>query len=261
MKDAFQENWKKWLLMLLGGLAGVFILGALTNAMMEGLGNSMSGEGFAPNFSPEVIFSKTSLIYGIVEVVICGIIYGVYLANPAKGVANKMLNSKAERVEGALENSRWMTEKERNELFPHTMYNSLGSLKKDGVPLYAVYNSKKKDMDINLISPAHGIIIGATGSGKTTTFVNPVVQILGHSAAGSSMICTDPKGELFQMHSKLLSEHGYKCMVLDLRDPYSSFRWNPLGSIFDNYQQYVQMGDDIYERTDSIQEVIDSGEL
>ena len=261
MKEQIQDNWRKWLFMLLGGLVGIFILGALTNAMMAGLAGSMSGEGFKPDFSPQTIFSKTSLIYGVVEVVILGIIYGVYLANPAKGVANNMLNSKADRVEGALENSRWMTEKERNELFPHTMYNSLGSLKKDGVPLYAVYNSKKKDMDINLISPAHGIIIGATGSGKTTTFVNPVVQILGHSAAGSSMICTDPKGELFQMHSKLLDAHGYKCMVLDLRDPYSSFRWNPLGSIFDNYQNYVQMGDDIYERTDPIQDVIDSGEL
>jgi type IV secretion system protein VirD4 len=116
-------------------------------------------------------------------------------------------------------------------------------------------------MDINIISPAHGIIIGATGSGKTTTFVNPVVQILGHSSAGSSMICTDPKGELFQMHSKLLADHGYKCMVLDLRDPYSSFRWNPLGSIYDNYQHYVTMGDDIYERTDDIAEVVASGEL
>ena len=66
--------------------------------------------------------------------------------------------------------------------------------------------------------------------------VGGLVQILGHSAAGSSMICTDPKGELFQMHSKMLTDHGYKCMVLDLRDPYSSFRWNPLADFYDRYQ-------------------------
>ncbi|MCR5675649.1 MAG: type IV secretory system conjugative DNA transfer family protein [Lachnospiraceae bacterium] len=259
LKEKLQENWRKWLFIGLGGLLGMFILGGLTNALMAGLGFMAAGEGYRPDFT--VFISKTSFIYGFVEALIIGVVYVMFLSNPAGNSAKRMLNSKAERVEGALENSRWMEEKERNELFPKTEFSKLGGLKKDGIPLYAVYNSKKKDMDINIMSPAHGIIIGATGSGKTTTFVNPVVQILGHSCAGSSMICTDPKGELFQMHSKLLADHGYKCMVLDLRDPYSSFRWNPLGSIYDNYQHYVTMGDDIYERTDDIADVVASEEL
>ncbi len=261
LQETLKENGRKWLLYGIGGVLGMLILGVLTNAAMSGLHFMAEGEGYRPDFSPAVVFSSTSFIYGFVEVLIIGIVYVMFLSNPAGKSSKRMLNSKAERVEGALENSRWMEEKERNELFPKTEFSKLGALKKDGIPLYAVYNSKKKDMDINIISPAHGIIIGATGSGKTTTFVNPVVQILGHSSAGSSMICTDPKGELFQMHSKLLADHGYKCMVLDLRDPYSSFRWNPLGSIYDNYQHYVTMGDDIYERTDDIAEVVASGEL
>ena len=261
LQETLKENGRKWLLYGIGGVLGMLILGVLTNAAMSGLHFMAEGEGYRPDFSPAVVFYSTYFIYGFVEVLIIGIVYVMFLSNPAGKSSKRMLNSKAERVEGALENSRWMEEKERNELFPKTEFSKLGALKKDGIPLYAVYNSKKKDMDINIISPAHGIIIGATGSGKTTTFVNPVVQILGHSSAGSSMICTDPKGELFQMHSKLLADHGYKCMVLDLRDPYSSFRWNPLGSIYDNYQHYVTMGDDIYERTDDIAEVVASGEL
>ena len=41
-------------------------------------------------------------------------------------------------------------------------------------------------------------------------------------------------------------------MVLDLRDPYSSFRWNPLGDIYDRYQLYLKTGEEIYERTDAV---------
>ena len=81
-----------------------------------------------------------------------------------------------------------------------------------------------------------------------------MIQILGASAAGSSMICTDPKGELFQLHSGTLERRVYKVMVLDLRDPYSSFRWNPLGDIYDRYQQYCNTGNRIGKHMDSVDE-------
>ena len=175
-------------------------------------------------------------------------------AKQGKGILGK--GKKNEINDSPLENSRWMTQKEVNENFPPAQFTKLKDNKKDGIPLYAIYNSKKKELDINIASGMHSLVIGATGSGKTTTFVNPMVQILGHSAAGSSMICTDPKGELFQMHSKMLSDHGYKCMVLDLRDPYSSFRWNPLADFYDRYQIYLHVGDEVYRRHD---DVTDSG--
>ena len=46
-----------------------------------------------------------------------------------------------------------------------------------------------RDMGVN-----KALVISATGSGKTTTFINPMIQLLGATAAGSSMIMTDPKG-------------------------------------------------------------------
>ena len=41
-------------------------------------------------------------------------------------------------------------------------------------------------------------------------------------------------------------------MVLDLRDCYNSYRWNPLTPIYRIYQQYIQKGNEIYKRTDDL---------
>ncbi len=208
-------------------------------------------------FTWSVLLNGYTYLYGIVAEAFIAVLYFA-LSNGMPGKnASKMLKGKVQGIEGNLENSRFLTDSERDDLFPKKSFDKLGEEKKDGVAVYAVYNQKKKKLDINLMAPCHGIIIGATGSGKTTTFVNPLIQILGHAAAGSSMICTDPKGELFQMHSKMLKEHGYNCMVLDLRDPYSSFRWNPLGDIYDRYQLYLKTGDEIYENSFPISEAKD----
>ncbi len=229
------------------------LLGGLTEILLISVMNTFKGYQFGFVFSWDAFFSPQAILFGLVEVAVIVVLYMIFCITPNGKTARRILNSvNAERVEGALENSRFLTQKETDDLFPAAKFKSLDKLKKDGIPVYAVYDPKRKDVNMNIMSPAHGIIIGATGSGKTTTFINPVIQILGHASAGSSMICTDPKGELFQMHSKMLTEQGYKCMVLDLRDPYSSFRWNPLGEIFDNYQSYVNTGSEIYERRDSI---------
>ena len=146
--------------------------------------------------------------------------------------------SKLNQVEANLENSRWMTGAERDKIFTSCKYSELANMKKDGVPIRALFDGKS-DMKITFNSPCHGLIIGSTGSGKTTTFINPMIQLLGASGAGSSMIMTDPKGELFSLHSKFLKDRGYDVKVLDLRDAYHSYRWNPLEPLWDAYQEYL----------------------
>ena len=166
-----------------------------------------------------------------------------------KSGTKKLLGGAAKGVDSPLENSRFLTDKERDKYFPGFDFDDAASSSKDGIPVRAVLD-KKGHLQVNLLGGAHSLVIGATGSGKTTTFINPMIQILGATSAGSSMIMTDPKGELFSLHSKYLQSRGYNVMVLDLRDTYSSYRWNPLESIWDMYQDYVQAGKGIFVHRD-----------
>jgi len=238
---------------VLAFLLGTILLGFGINTLFSCVVPSMLGiyEGSMIDYS--LLFQLDTYLYGAG---CCALIVLLYLLfrRPTAKRAKKLMKNKVENFDSNLENSRFMTEKEKDFNFTPYQFTKLNESKKDGVPVYAEYNKKKKELNINLASPMHGLIIGATGSGKTTTFINPMIQILGNSSAGSSMICTDPKGELFQLHSKKLVERGYKVMVLDLRDPYSSFRWNPLGDIYDRYQLYLNTGNEIYKHFEPISE-------
>ena len=160
-------------------------------------------------------------------------------------------SGKLKQVETNLENSRWMTDAERDKIFKPHKYSKLHEVKKDGIPVMAKLTDKDKDMKVVFNSPCHSLVIGSTGSGKTTTFVSPMIQLIGASGAGSSMIMTDPKGELFALHSKYLVSRGYDVKVIDLRDTYSSYRWNPLDMIWDNYQRFLNAHNEAYARKDS----------
>ena len=181
---------------------------------------------------------------GSVVVVLIWLLSGSNLESLMMERSGTFLGSKKGKpdvVQGSLENSRYLTDQERDKYFPEHVYSALGNVKKDGIPVRAVLD-KKNRLQVNFLPGAHSLVIGATGSGKTTTFINPMIQLLGATAAGSSMIMTDPKGELFDLHSKFLKSRGYNVLLLDLRDTYSSSRWNPLDGIWDMYQEYVEAG-------------------
>lgn len=234
-------------------LGTVILTGYAIETMLLNLAEVLSTGNWAAFFDWRVFLHPQMYLYGLVATVFGALLYALFGSNVLSAKStDKMLGRKAKGIDGALENSRFMTMREMNDLFKPYKFSKLSAVQKDGVPVYATY--KGHELKVNLSSPMHALIIGSTGSGKTTTFINPMIQILGATSAGSSMIVTDPKGELFQMHSKFLKSRGYKCMVLDLRDPYSSFRWNPLEDLYNRYQQYLSVGNEIYKRRDSVQE-------
>ena len=202
------------------------------------------------------------LVLAIVLVLFTGI-YGVFInKNFFKMLFTSSDNLKQVK-DSNLENSRWMNETEKKKIFKVHKYSELAEVKKDGIPVQATLSKNGKDMDVCFNSPCHSIIIGSTGSGKTTTFVSPMIQLLGSTGAGSSMVITDPKGELFSLHSKYLQERGYDVKVVDLRDTYSSYRWNPLDGIYDAYTDYRTAHTKAYKRSDNVFESglkLDGGE-
>ena len=72
----------------------------------------------------------------------------------------------------------------------------------------------------------HNLIIGSTGSGKTTAIIYPMIELL--AKHGESMVITDPKGELYEKKSNMLRSKGYNIVVLNFRDPGRGNAWNPM---------------------------------
>lgn len=125
-----------------------------------------------------------------------------------------------------LEEARFQSEEEMNKNYETYDFEELKDRKITG----AIIKAKEEDghLKVTFAKPAHTLVIGTTGSGKTATFVNPSIQILSELKNHPSMLISDPKGELYQSNAKALRDKGYEVKVLDLRNPYNSVRWNPL---------------------------------
>ncbi len=98
-----------------------------------------------------------------------------------------------------------------------------------GIPL--VNDGKKLWVDNG---EYHNLVIGSTGSGKSQTIVEPMVELL--IKKGESMIITDPKGELFKAASVYMKERGYNVVVLNFREPQNGNAWNPLTLPYQYYK-------------------------
>lgn len=73
---------------------------------------------------------------------------------------------------------------------------------------------------------SHTLIIGSTGSKKTRLVIMPTLETI--ARAGESVICTDPKGELYERTSGMFAEKGYELRVFNLREPLRSHGWSVL---------------------------------
>ena len=142
--------------------------------------------------------------------------------------------------ENDLEDTEWLTTKKLRKLkeFTVTTWDKVAE-KDDEIVIGA--EKKGKAVEIISTSALHALIVGTTGSGKTTGFVDQNIAILGRSKGKPSMIIADPKKELYEKHAKQLESEGYKISTLDLREPYSSARWNPMQVLIRRIRQVREL--------------------
>jgi type IV secretion system protein VirD4 len=195
----------------------------------------------------------TALLTDSMTLTYSGLIFmliGVYYLNKMTKDDYVSGSSKKSRTKDGKEleqyyNSRLVTEKELKyeKKFMYTLYQDLKRFKRDGIIIRAEY--KKNKLHVNMYKPIHAIVVGTTGSGKTTTFVSPSIQILAETASKPSMVISDPKGELYDLHANKLRLAGYDVQVIDLREPDKSARWNPLERAYDFYQRAHNLTNEI----------------
>lgn len=100
---------------------------------------------------------------------------------------------------------------------------------KDGLLIMA--ERRKNKMEVVLTAPIHATLIATTGTGKTSTYVSPFIEVLSRTATNPCMIITDPKGELYRRHATTLKRNGYKVHVVNMSMTYRSTLWNPFNDI------------------------------
>ena len=195
---------------------------------------------FKFSISSEILLSYKTYLYAFeVFAIIMLIFLFVWYKGAFKNPKTLMSTNEKDVIYTGLEQAHFQTDEEILKNYKTISYNDLPNIEVEGIPVKA--EETKKDFNITLAKPAHTLIIGTTGSGKTTTFISPTIQILANTKSEPSMLISDPKGELYALHAKSLLKRGYEVKILDLRNPYCSIRWNPLEKPFEMYQEMLSL--------------------
>ena len=126
--------------------------------------------------------------------------------------------------------SRWLKESEMKTA-PDIVKVPVNAETADGAGIVVINDGKNMYVDN---AHHHTMVVGQTGSGKSTALVNPLIFSL--MKKGESMIITDPKGELFTNFSEMLKKRGYKIFALNFREPNLGNAWNPLALPYQLYK-------------------------
>lgn len=210
---------------------GIFIVFAIfllyLCALITGNISSFGSTGTFSGLSPFPGLSKylgATLILFVIFIVLIFTSVSSYIFERKKGIGFEISEKENKGY------SRWSKEKEiKNDAGVEVVDPLAKESEFAGIPL--VNDGKHLWVDNG---EYHNLVIGSTGSGKSQTIVEPMVELL--IKKGESMIITDPKGELYKASSDYMKERGYNVVVLNFREPQNGNAWNPLTLPYQYYK-------------------------
>lgn len=211
----------------------ILVFGSLSYILSVVFAMLIDAKTFSMDLIPEFLWaSKTQTIFFVIGGL--ALVFGLLNFVVGGDKSKPKMKGKDE-----LENQHFMTDAELEKAFKGIDFNELKNISSRGIPFYAKFH--KGHLKVRLTPDCHCLIIGATGTGKTVSFVEPAVQIISEYKNKPSMFITDPKGEIYNHHSQKLKDSGYDVKLLDLVDPYNSLLWNPLEFIYKNWQKQLHL--------------------
>ena len=221
-RESRKKSWK-------GGVGiGVFV--AVCVSVLIAFAFALAGNDFAEIAGNSNYWLSVGVVNGLLLIAFL-LMYRI----DAQNVAMK---------ENDLEDTEWLTTKRLKKLKEFTV-TTWDKMPEHDDEIVIGAEKKGKGLEIISTSALHALIVGTTGSGKTTGFVDQNIAILGRSKGKPSMIIADPKKELYEKHAKQLESEGYTISTLDLREPYSSARWNPMQVLIRRIRQVRELQNDL----------------
>lgn len=197
-------------------------------------------------FSAKLLFNRTVLLVAAAIFLVCliGITF-VSLKTIFTGYS-KMISKTTKLKSNLYGSSDWQTQEEMNKNYKQIPWREVPITFDAQGFVIASQKNKAGNITINRVTETHSLVLATTRVGKTTYFISPNIQYLGNCINRPSMFITDPKGELYGHNSQFLKDRGYNIFVFNLDEPTKSFKYNPLGIIWDFYHTYKATGDTSY---------------
>lgn len=183
------------------------------------------GINFFAGFFPPYLLPTLIVFISVFIVILLSVSSYIFEKEKGSGIGLK-IGDKEEKGY-----SRWLKESEIKK-FKDVVKIDIKSGEATGAGIPLINDGKTMYVDN---SENHTLVIGATGSGKSTCLVNAQIESI--ARAGESLIVTDPKGELYGDHSEMLRSKGYNIVVLNFREPTMGNSWNPLALPYDYYKK------------------------
>ena len=156
------------------------------------------------------------LIWFIIAVIFVLSVYNIYFTIKKAKIENKGIYFKEK--DGTFGTANWSNLEEAKEVL------SIGN--ENGLIFGKTEKGESISLPENTYLNKNVAIFGSSGSKKSRAFA--MINILKQAVLGRSLICTDPKSELYKKSCVYLKNKGYTVKILNLVNPEYSDCWNPI---------------------------------